>query len=277
MQLNELGIIDIRRQLPRAKWSIGRRPATTSITVHYNGPPVAMARQSGVGLISQLTADAVWQMRPGWGGTHDGADGLQYHFVVDGLGTIYQARDIDAILWHCAHQDGNGRGLSVHLPLGGSQDATPRQWARVVALLDALRAAYHIPAQRVVGHLEWKHATACPGRLMPRVAQYRDDNPAVVAPTPTPPGLVRMRVLPELKASVNIRQGPGRSFAVAGSYKPGTIIYVDPPADASNAIDHIWHKGEPVNGDPRWAHLARVPHEQADLGFISATLLQPVV
>lgn len=263
------GMVDIRALLPRAPWSIGRRPASTSITVHYSGPPVPDSMQRGGGLLAQLRVDATWQMQSGWGGTKAGSDGLQYHFVVDADGRTYQARDVDALLWHCGHQDGNTNGLSVHLPLGGEQDATPAQWEAGLALIGALRVRYGVSLRRVLGHQEWKHATLCPGRLQPRVAAYRANlEPDPIKPTPAP-GLRRFQVRPELELPARVRQSPhqhwpdGSEVGVAGRLKPGTIIYVDV----------VKADGESIGGDSRWVHMARVPNEQADLGFVHYSLV----
>lgn len=260
--LSDLGVIDIREQLPRADWSIGTRPATTSLTWHYNGPPVAPAQQSGAGLIAQLIADAEWQMRPGWGGTAGGADGLMYHLVVAADGTIYQTRDLDAMLWHCAHQDGNGRGLALHLPLGIGQWPTIDQLASVFRISNHLRARYQIALNRTLGHLEWKHATACPGpNVMQHLVAYRAGVAPFIFPTIVPAELQRWRIHADLGTSALVRQGPGRSFPIAGRLKPGTLVYVD-------VVKH----GETVNGIADWVHMAQVAHEQADLGFLSASL-----
>ena len=253
--LPQLNAVDIRDRLPRASWEIGRRPATTSITVHYNGPAVSPSKQTGEGLISQLIIDANWQMQPGWGGSTNGADGLMYHLVVAADGTIYQTRDLDSMLWHCGHQDGNTNGLALHLPLGDNQDATDVQWKAVLFALDTLRAAYNISFDRVVGHLEWKHATQCPGpNLMPRVQTYRSWAASNVQPTPIPANIGKFLVIsPD---ALNVRQGPGMEFPIAGTLKPGSLVYVD--LIKSNG----------------WAHMARIPNEQADLGFVASGYLQ---
>ena len=261
--LRQLGVIDIRERLPRAAWSIGRRSATTSLTYHYNGPPVPLTRQRGPGLIAQLRIDAAYQMKPGWGGTKDGADGLMYHLVVGADGAILLARDLDALLWHCGHGDGNSHGLALHLPIGGSQAPTPAQLASTIRLTDALRSHYRIPLARTLGHLEWKHATLCPGpALMAAVRSYRSDMVPIVVPTPTPAGLRRWQIRWDLGVNANVRQGPGVSFPVAGRMKPGTILYID-------VVNHA----EPADPrHPQWVHMARVANEQADLGFVAAEL-----
>jgi hypothetical protein len=251
------GSIDIRDQLPRASWTIGWRTLTTSITVHYNGPAVAPNKQSGAGLIAQLRADCAWQMQAGWGNTVNGADGLMYHLVIAADGQVYQTRDMSALLWHCGHADGNTNGLAIQLPLGDDQDATPAQVQALFRTLDALRGAYPVPAQRVLGHLEWKHATLCPGpKIQPRVEAYRAGLAPVVQPTVVPANVTKYQVIST--DNLNVRQGPGVEFPIAGTLKPGSVMYVD------------------VLKSNGWAHMARVANEQADLGFCALQYLKAV-
>lgn len=262
-------VVDLRGKLPRAKgWEIGRRAATSSITWHWNGPSVAPHRQQDGGLLTQLVIDTRFQMKAGWGGTKNGADGLQYHFVVDSEGVVYQTRDMDAMLWHCGHAEGNGQGLAIHFPRGKRVDGvheglTLPQWNSARALTDALCTAYGLGRSRVLGHLEWKHMTECPGRtIMGQLEGYRGGRVAQPAPTEVP-GLAVYEL--RATATVLVRQGPGRSFPVAGRLKPGTRIWVD-----------VVKTGEAVDGNTDWVHMARVPNEQADLGFISGTIAQKV-
>lgn len=266
--LRDLGVVSIADQLPRAAWAIGTRAATTSITWHYNGPAVPPDRQVGAGLLAQLRADAAYQMRPGWGGAPSGADGLMYHFVIAADGAIYQTRALDALLWHCAHQDGNSRGLALHLPLGGNQAPAPAQLRALIQLTTALRAACGIVMGRTLGHQEWKHATACPGvPLMRALLDYRGGIYAPqVAPTPLPDGMRRWRITPTLDASARVRllpqtrRGDGTEIPIVTRLKPGTIV----------AVDYVM-RGEVVDGVPTWVHLADVPHEQAS-GYIAGAL-----
>ena len=191
-------------------------------------------------------------MRPGWGGTKDGADGLMYHLVFASDGQIYQARDLDAMLWHAAHADANSRGLALHFPIGEGQQPTAPQLASAFRASDLLRAQLQIPLNRTLGHLEWKHATACPGPiLMQHLMAYRAGAQVVVTPTPTPAGLRRFRITCDGVA--NVRQGPGVGFPVAGTLKSGQVVFVDVLKD-------------------QWVHMARVPNEQADLGFVADRL-----
>lgn len=168
--------IDVRPDLPlNPRWNgatIGTRGQTRFITLHYNGPEVPAERQSGPGLIQQLRIDLDWQTRAGWAGVPSGADGLQYHFVVGADGTVYQTRNENAQLWHCANGTGNAQSLSLHFPIGGQQEPTEAMWQAGVALVEHLRQKYSIPRGAVLGHLEWS-STSCPGRLMPRIVGYR--------------------------------------------------------------------------------------------------------
>lgn len=261
--------IDIRGQLPRREWQIGPRLATTSLTWHWNGPAVPAERQYGAGLLSQLAGDSAWQMRPGWGGTTNGAPHLMYHLVISSDGRVYQTADMTEILWHCAHQDGNSRGLALHFPIGEGQQPSQAQMISAIRVSEALRARYGIPLNRVLGHLEWKHATACPGpALMAHLVDYRSHLAPFVVATPTPAGLRRFQLTCEGKA--NVRQAPrtrwadGSEVAKAGTLKSGTIVYVDVVKTDGERIGKT--------GNAHWIHMARVPNEQADLGFISETL-----
>ena len=257
-----LPIIDIRDRLPHADWRIGTRPATTSLTIHWNGPAVPDDRRAGPGVLAQLQIDAAYQMRAGWGGTVGGAPGLMYHFVIDADGKIYQTSGIDEILWHCAHADGNTNGLSLHYLLGLNQYPTSAQLDAGRALSDALRRRYAIPLARVLGHLEWRHMTLCPGPiLMQQLQAYRAGAHPNITPTPTPPGCRRFQIRTDLLAPANVRQGPGTTFPVAGRMKSGTVLWAD-----------VVKIGQPIEGNPRWCHMARVGNEQADLGFVSETL-----
>jgi hypothetical protein len=243
--LDSLGIIDIRSQLPRKAWSIGtRRHNPNSLTVHYNGPAVPVARQRGAGLIDQLIIDAQWQMRPGGLGATDGGDGLQYAVVFAADGQIYQTRDWNAVLWHCGNADGNANSLALHFPLGGDQDATDAQWAAFSRFCDATIATWGISGRaRVFGHHEWSESI-CPGAfLWPRLVNWRQDPMQQLGEA----GNYRVKSLSWL------RQGPGVHFPRAFDASTGTPFVLE--RDAVVAVDAVVI-GAPVKGDPRWGHLA---------------------
>lgn len=269
-----LPIVDWRRKIPRAQWEIGRRSIATSQTWHYNGPAVAEHRRAGEQLLQQLINDAAWQMRPGWGGTVHGADGLMYHYAVDAEGVIYQLRDYNARLWHCAHADGNANGLALHVPIGADQVPTIPQLASLVALTQAICTRESIPWSRVYGHLEWKHLTACPGPHLMRALQVERNGGSRPPVEPTlAPGIWQARIKHNLTLGARFRTAPNLAADVAGKFKAGTEIYCEPGYVQGDGVDPATYVAD-VDGDRRWVKLAHVAHQQAPLGYLSRTLLE---
>jgi hypothetical protein len=88
-----------------------------------------------------------------------------YHVAIGDDGTRYLCRDLDAVLWHCGAWPQNALALSVHLPIGGEQRATPAQLAALTTLVDEWRAISGTPRDEVWGHCELQ-PTSCPGSLM---------------------------------------------------------------------------------------------------------------
>lgn len=255
--------------LRRGNWTIGGREGPPAVTLHWNGPAVAENRRRGEGALAQLKADLEWQTRDDWPGAKGGADGLQYHRAIDADGVIWVCRDERAKLWHCGHAEGNRESLSLHLLVGRGQEVTAAQWSSTVWQLEAWRGQYGIPLARVLGHQEWA-SSECPGpEVMQRLRLYRAGAPPA-APRPTlPAGLRRFTVVLPPEARATVRQGPSRAFAIAGNLKPGARILVD-----ALLPDEL---GELIGGARQWAHMARVPDQQADLGFVHLSSLREEV
>lgn len=257
-RLATLGLGDLRRDLPRRSWEIGRNAHKTTITLHYNGP--AVANRTHAAEIAQLIGDARYHMRPGGVGAANGADGIQYHLAILSDGTFYQLRDLDAELWHCANAAGNSSSIAIHLPLGGTQDATAPQWQAFGVLSDALIADYRMAGRSAVrGHREWprsdgKPQSTCPGPLlMARLIDWRQTRTSE-------PACLRFRVIVDV---VNIREGKGTQYPVAlhgtATLARGTVF------DASEIVI-----GTPVAGDPRWVHRAD------QIGFVHMSCVEQV-
>jgi hypothetical protein len=230
-------IRDISDLLARADWSIGRRPGPPRyVTLHYNGPRVR--NRTPKGEMEQLIFDAKFHMKPGSLNSPKGGDGLQYHYAVISDGTIYQCRPEEDVLWHCGNTVGNQWSLSIHLPLGGQQDATDAQWASTLTLFRWLASRHVIPVQRILGHKEWKN-TECPGPfLFPRLLRWRDVEPA------TP--ISRQY---EAAADVGIYEGPGLNFPIA---LQSTAVLKRADLFTADAV----LVGQRYNGDVRWLHRA---------------------
>jgi hypothetical protein len=252
--LEQLPIRDLRprlRVLDRPKCRRKREGAVSSVTLHYNGPAVA-----GLGdlrcELRQITdvdlPNHQERLR---------ADGLMYHFVVFSDGSIWQTRDLDLQAWHCGVPDGNEHSIAVHLPIGGTQDATTAMWSATTRLFDALIKRYTLPGRHVVkGHQEWK-ATACPGPLlMSRLEAWRTAELGV----PFSSGIFRVR---DDIGVANVREGPSRTFPVAlhgqAIMWPGDFLSADAVVE-----------GERIGDEARWAYRSD------GLGFVHLSLLTSV-
>jgi hypothetical protein len=189
------------------------------------------------------------------------ADGLLYHYFVSASGNVYQARDEDAILWHCANAVGNRASIAVNLPLDSLHDATEAQWRATSGLLNSLILRYNMVGRSaVVGHREWprsdgKAQSPCPGpKLTRRLQIWRGQLP------PSSPTRYRVAVDTAL-----IRQGPGQAFKVAlnGSARLHK--------DDIFTVDSITIGTAPRGStDRRWVHL------ETGVGFIHMGLVTPL-
>lgn len=240
-----------RLEIPRATWQIGKRPYTTHITVHYNGPKVPGA---GVPKLerAQLIADARYHMRPGALGARSGGDGIQYHGATLSDGTNVVMRELDAMLWHCANYEGNRCSLSWHIPIGEGQYPTLEQLYSFRKALDILRAIYNIPVVNVKGHREWS-STRCPGNMMPYVVGYRAGKEFVT-------GSVEWYVT---IANANVRTAPDVDSPIA---LDGTAVT---PNGTVFAVDAIV-EGISYKGDPKYVHRAD------GLGFYHDSVVAPL-
>jgi hypothetical protein len=246
---------DLRDKLPRAGWSIGHRHGSpTGATLHYNGPPVSLFGNPA-GELAQLAADARYHMRP----DVLGADGIQYTYAILSNGERCQLRDETAILWHSANAVGNNQHLAIHLPLGGAQRPTDAQWQAATLLFDELIGRYHWSGRSVIlGHREWpssdgKPQKSCPGPIVFRQLQlWRGALP--------PQTITRYRVRFPFPI-VNVRQGPGVQYKVAGVMHAGDLV-------AADAV--VMGVAPPTSADLRWLH------RQDGLGFVHMSLVEPV-
>jgi N-acetylmuramoyl-L-alanine amidase len=129
------------------------------ITVHHDGmPPVTLRSRSAVIDRLELIRRSHVNAR-GW------AD-IGYHFVVDPMGNVWEARPL---IFQGAHvKDHNERNMGV-MVLGNFEEQTPTVAA--LAALDGFvrgqMSRFRVPVSRVVTHQELA-PTACPGRSLQR-------------------------------------------------------------------------------------------------------------
>jgi N-acetylmuramoyl-L-alanine amidase len=235
---------DLRATLPRNTWTMPERvgPAR-SITLHYNGPALPMARRFGAGAIRQLALDAQYQMAdPGRVFGAQGADGLQYHIAIDIDGVISLCRPLALTLWHAGHAEPNNHGLSVHLLLGESQSPSSAQWDATIRVCAWFCRELGLRRDVVRGHKEWggRWPTACPGApIMQRLDDWRDAEAD---------DLTIDRYVVTVAVAL-VREGPGRTFPVAldgaARLAQGMVIECDAVVT-----------GQWIAGTDRWVHLA---------------------
>ena len=253
MPLASLPIRDLRPKLNVKPGAKSRRKRTGNVigaTLHYNGPPVSGFGTPTRELRQLVQIDVPWQQR------QLGADSLMYHFAVLSDGAIYQTRDLDLIAWHCRDSTGNNGSLAVHLPLGGMQRPTTRQWDATLALFHAIMEEYGLRQRTAVkAHLEWA-ATECPGPvLMQRLREWRE--------APTEPSTAAFFRIRRDVSAARVRTKPTRTAAIALDGRarmfPGDVV------DADRIVE-----GEAIGGEKRWAH------RRDGLGYVHLSLLSPM-
>lgn len=174
------GLRDVRGELPSRGVPIpGAGPfrwlglaEKRGLVVHYSGPPV----RNRADTLAVLRAEARYHVDKDWSGMGEPTlrgDGLMYHVAIGDDGTRYLCRDLEAMLWHCGETEWNRRALSVHVPIGGDQRATPAQLAALREIAEGWREFTGEGRESVRGHQELS-PTACPGTLMADFVQpYR--------------------------------------------------------------------------------------------------------
>ena len=161
-------IIDIRDQLPtNPNGGSGQvNAAKRGVVLHYSAVDYPEDRD----IIGILQSEAAFHIGP-----YLGEAGLAYHYTVDWRdGRVYQCRDDDAVLWHCASWStpGNGDGVAVHVPGGPNlvmRDAAVRG---LLQLFAHLQVRYGFGREMIFGHKEVAapgYGTACPGPLMDQI------------------------------------------------------------------------------------------------------------
>jgi hypothetical protein len=99
---------------------------------------------------------------------------IGYHFLVDGLGTIFEGRPLKWQGAHAGNDTKNRRNLGVCL-LGNFEHEPPSRVAREAlhALLENLREQHNLPRRKVYLHSDFT-STDCPGRHLSQwVRAYR--------------------------------------------------------------------------------------------------------
>lgn len=150
--------------LPRSMWTragvarsndIHPIGGINRVTIHHDGMPPASLHSQGA------VAARIEQIRQAHVAGRGWAD-IGYHYVVDPMGRVWEARNIRYQGAHVKDQNQNNLGILV---LGNFeiQTPTPMQLAAVDRFAAEQMARYRVPMWRVHTHREIAQ-TACPGR-----------------------------------------------------------------------------------------------------------------
>ena len=147
--------------------------------------------------------------------------GIGYHFVIGNGSGMADGAIEPTFRWreqmhgaHAGEDEYNQHGIGIAL-VGNFETEQPSvaQLASVKRLVGALRAAYGIPAERVLGHSDVK-ATACPGKLFPLAEVSRSFSPQFISRR-MPPGS-----MPLLAASSATHPAPMPLLAASSATHP---------------------------------------------------------
>lgn len=276
--MSALGSLSLERPtLPQKRGSNGVRGVAPSwLTLHYNGPSVAGAGNP-IAERAQLVADANYHINKIWGYDNDltpiYGHRIMYDYAVLSDGVVLDLGDPHDLLFHCGNATGNRRSRAVHVPVGGAQDVTDRQWAGVVRLYEALAQDFAWAGRScLVGHCEWPRAigslpivrndayhvqpgqSQCPGaHVMDRVIDYR-----TARPSPT-------RLTFHIRADVpvaNVRTAPTTASTIAAWQQQPYRLKAGDEVIADAIVT-----GVAVGTERRWVHLAN------QLGFVHWSLV----
>lgn len=159
-----MDIVDVRDELPLAEPEdrIGYYGPKTSVTVHWNGPPVPR----DVDPLDVILGDAHYHISKDWSPEPgvQGGDGIMYHFLVAPDGRVFKTRDDDAVLYHCGSAIGNERSYAVQVMVGGDESgATDPSTPITAEQLSALsQLIAFLGLDQVKPHRAWS-STTCPG------------------------------------------------------------------------------------------------------------------
>jgi N-acetylmuramoyl-L-alanine amidase len=201
------------------------------------------------------------------------ASGVSAHYLIAKSGTIARLVDEADMAWHAGVSFWRGRtdinrysiGIELENLTGMrgfvGQDPYPEpQIAALAHLVDAICLRHGIPRDRqhIVTHAEIAPRRKTDPAGFPMDTFMRRIGACAEPAQPTD------QIYWVAVSRANVRQGPGTHFPIAGQLARGDRVVVD-----------VVVEGERLAGDARWAHLARRPPTQYDLGFVWLPLLRP--
>lgn len=206
-------IVDI---LPGGKVIPNTKITPTSITIHNTGNIGAAARNNHNYMKNC---------------NQNGSRIASWHFTVDDK-EIYQAQSCNYKTFHAGNATGNNTSIGIEICMFNDKEKQRKAYTNAIELVKILLKYYGWTVDKVKRHKDWsgKH---CPAWLIEGKFGYTWDwfkkqvtsNQSASVPTSNDAFVVKVTV-----DSLNVRKGPGTSYAVVTSIKKGeayTIVEVN--------------------------------------------------
>lgn len=198
-------IVDI---LPAGKVIPNTKITPTSITIHQTGNVGAPAKNNHNYMKNcNKSGDRI----------------ASWHFTVDDK-EIYQAQSCNYKTFHAGNATGNSSSIGIEICMFDDKERQKKAYDNAIELVKILLSYYGWTIDKVKRHYDWtkKH---CPAWLIDNKFGYNwnwfktsitSNKPASSVTTPNDAFVVKVTV-----DSLNVRKGPGTSYAVVTSIKKG--------------------------------------------------------
>ena len=199
-------ILDI---LPKGKVIPNTQITPTSITIHNTGN-IGAAAKNNHNYMKNLNKS--------------GERTASWHFTVDDK-EIYQAQSCNYKCYHAGNATGNNTSIGIEICMFNDKERQRKCYENAVALVKILLKNYGWGIDKVKRHKDWsgKH---CPAWLIEGKFGYTWDwfkqqveGQSAVKPQEPANGTKVNYVVKIITASLNVRKGPGTSYAVVTTVK----------------------------------------------------------
>jgi N-acetylmuramoyl-L-alanine amidase len=205
-------IVDI---LPAGKVIPNAKMTPTSITIHNTGNIGAIAKNNHNYM---KNCNKTGERKASW------------HFTVDDK-EIYQAQPTDYKCWHAGNATGNNTSIGIEICMFNDAAKQKKCYENAIALVKILMQYHGFGIDQVKRHKDWsgKH---CPAWLIEGKFGYTWDwfknqiSGSTTAPKPIEKTPSAGSFTVKIKVDLNVRKGPGTSFGIATTVKPGDVFTI---------------------------------------------------
>jgi N-acetylmuramoyl-L-alanine amidase CwlA len=205
-------IVDI---LPAGKVIPNAKMTPTSITIHNTGNIGAIAKNNHNYM---KNCNKTGERKASW------------HFTVDDK-EIYQAQSTNYKCWHAGNATGNNTSIGIEICMFNDAAKQKKCYENAIALVKILMQYHGFGIDQVKRHKDWsgKH---CPAWLIEGKFGYTWDwfknqiSGSTTAPKPIEKTPSAGSFTVKIKVDLNVRKGPGTSFGIATTVKPGDVFTI---------------------------------------------------